>query len=69
MIAKVIIVIMLLLIVGSLFSALFFLAKDRGQNDRTVKALTLRVSLSVALFAMLMIAYYFDLITPTGLYR
>jgi len=50
---KVIVVIMLVLILGSLGSGLFFLISDRGQNRRTVKALTLRIGLSVALFLLL----------------
>lgn len=54
---KVAIVVILFIIVASLFSALFFLSKDKGTGDRTVKALTVRISLSIALFIMLLIAY------------
>lgn len=61
MLIKILIVIILLLIIGSLFSALFFLSKDKG-GERTVKALTVRISLSIFLFALLMIGYYFGLI-------
>ena len=46
------------LIVASLFSALFFVYKDRSGSKRALKALALRVGLSVALFAFLMIGYY-----------
>ena len=38
---KVLVVLMLLAIVGSLFSGLVFLYRDRGSGERTVKALTL----------------------------
>ena len=62
MLIKIIIVVMLALIVGSLFSALFFMYKDQGRNKRTVKALTVRISLSIALFVLLMAAFYFGLI-------
>jgi len=48
---------MLLAIVASLFSGLFFLYKDRGTGSRTARALTLRIGLSVALFAMLLIGF------------
>ena len=48
-----------LLIVASLFSALFFVYRDRGQSTRALKALALRVGLSVGLFAFLMLGYYF----------
>lgn len=61
MLIKIVIVIMLLLIVGSLFSALLFLNKDKG-GERTAKALTVRISLSIFLFALLMIGNYFGLI-------
>jgi len=54
---------MLALIVLSLGSALYYLVKDRGQSMRTVKALALRVGLSIALFLILMASYYFGFIT------
>jgi Protein of unknown function (DUF2909) len=47
----------------SLFSALYFLLKDKGQSERTVKALTIRVILSIVLFALLMLGYRFGFIT------
>jgi len=50
---------MLLLVVGSLFSGLFFLYRDRGNGDRVVRALTLRVSLSLLLFLGLLLAWHF----------
>jgi len=46
-------------IVVSLFSALFFVFQDRGGSTRALKALALRVGLSVGLFAFLMLGYYF----------
>jgi hypothetical protein len=45
------------LILASLGSALFFLVRDKGQSTRTVKALAVRVALSLALFLLLMIGY------------
>lgn len=54
---KIAIVIVLFIIVTSLFSALFFLSKDKGTGDRTVKALTVRISLSIALFIMILVSY------------
>lgn len=64
---KVIVVLFLVFIVGSLGSALFYLIKDKGTSDRTVKALTVRVGLSVLLFVLLMAGYYFGVIPKTGL--
>ena len=57
----------LLGIVGSLASALFFLARDKQDSKRTVRALTLRVGLSVSLFVLLLVAYYMGLIQPRTL--
>lgn len=59
---KIVVVFVLLLIVGSLGSALFYLIRDKGSTDRTVKALTIRVGLSMALFLALMGSYYFGLL-------
>ena len=60
---KLIILLMLLGVIVSLFSGLFFLYRDQGTGDRTVKALTLRISLSIALFVLLMLGYRFGLLT------
>jgi formate/nitrite transporter FocA (FNT family) len=54
---------MLALILLSLGSALYYLLKDRGQSMRTVKALAVRVGLSITLFLILMASYYFGFIT------
>jgi VIT1/CCC1 family predicted Fe2+/Mn2+ transporter len=60
---KIVVILFLVFIVGSLFSALYFLVSDKGTGERTVKALTLRITLSVVLFALLMLGYYFGFIT------
>ncbi len=62
MLVKVIVVFTLIVIIGSLFSALFFLSKDKSGGDRTVKALTMRIGLSIVLFILLLIAGQFGLI-------
>jgi hypothetical protein len=59
---KIAVVLVLIIIISSLFSALFFLFKDKSGNDRTVKALTWRIGLSITLFTALVIAGYFGLI-------
>jgi hypothetical protein len=53
---------MLVLIVASLGSALFFVFQDRSNSRRAVKALALRVGLSLVLFLMLMAGFYFGFI-------
>lgn len=60
---KIVVILFLAFIVGSLASALYFLVKDRGRGERMVKALTVRVALSVLLFALLMVGFYTGLIT------
>ena len=65
---KAFIVLVLLGIVGSLGSALFYLFKDRDRSPRTVKALTMRIGLSIALFFLLLLAYAAGLIRPHGLH-
>lgn len=62
MLIKVIIVIALIVILASLFSALFFLTKDKQGGKRTVRALTIRIGLSIALFILLLIAGKYGLI-------
>jgi hypothetical protein len=56
-----VVIAILLAIVASLGSAVFFMMRDRGGSKRMVKALAVRVGLSVALFAFLMAGYYFGL--------
>lgn len=63
---KLVIIAFLVAIVGSLACALFFLMRDKSGSDRTVKALTVRVALSLALFLILMLGYYFGFIPKSG---
>jgi hypothetical protein len=51
-----------LMIVASLGSALVFVYRDKSGSNRAVKALALRVALSIALFLFLMAGYYFGYI-------
>ena len=59
---KTLVVVMLLLVIGSLFSALYFMYRDKGNSKRMVTALTFRIALSVSIFLMLIGSYYFGLI-------
>lgn len=68
MFTKIIVILFLLIIIGSLFSGLFYLVKDKGASERTVKALTVRIGLSVLLFIFLMIGYATGLLQPHGLF-
>ena len=46
---KFLIVVLLIGILVSLFSSFFFLIKDKGQSQRTLNGLMIRVGLSIAL--------------------
>jgi hypothetical protein len=59
---KILVIVFVLLIIASLGSALFFLVSDQSGSKRMVKALALRVGLSITLFLLLMAGYYFGLI-------
>ena len=64
---KIYVAIAFVLIITSLGSALFYLMRDKGQNNNTVKALAVRVGLSVALFISLLVAHWLGWIETTGL--
>ena len=66
MLTKIIVVLFLFMIIGSLGSGLYYLVKDKGSSDRTVRALTVRISLSVLLFILLIIGYATGLLQPHG---
>ena len=56
---KFLILVIVLLIFASLGQALYYLVRDRGQGDRTVRALTWRIALSIGLFLLLMAGVQF----------
>ncbi len=66
MLAKIIVIAILLGIVISLGTAMIFLIRDRGSSTRMVKALTLRIGVSIALFILLFVMYALGFITPHG---
>jgi hypothetical protein len=63
---KVIIAVALLGIVASLGQALFAMSSGPDRSGRVVRALTVRIALSLALFAALMIGWHLGLIEPLG---
>jgi hypothetical protein len=56
---KIVILVLLLAVVVSLFSGLYFVYKDKGTTNRAVTALTIRIALSVLVFLLLIGSYYF----------
>ena len=66
MTTKILIILGLLLILYSLASALYFLVRDQGEGDRTVRRLTWRIALSLVLFLAMWGAYQLGWIQPTS---
>jgi branched-subunit amino acid transport protein AzlD len=55
---KILIVALLIAVVVSLFSGLFFLIRDGGQTNRVVNSLALRVALSVLLLLVILLSLW-----------
>lgn len=68
-IVKLPVLIVLGFIIFSLGEGMYFLTKDDGDVDKTrvVRALTIRITLSLVLFGMLILGYLFGLLEPHGL--
>jgi hypothetical protein len=67
-IMRLLVLITLLAILASLGSALFHLSRSSPDSSRKMaRALTVRIVLSIALFLLLMIAWYTGLIAPHGM--
>ena len=64
---KIIVILLFLAALGSLASALVFLVKDKSDTNRTAKALTYRIGISVVIFILLMLAYFAGYIEPHGI--
>ena len=64
---KIVVVIALVAIIVALFSALVFMYRDRGQGTRMVRALAIRVGLSLGLIAFLLVSYWMGWISPQGM--
>ena len=66
---RIAVIVLLIGIIGSLASALVYLFKDDNDSRRTVRALTVRIGLSVSLFVLLLLAYALGFIQPGALGR
>jgi hypothetical protein len=64
---RIVILILVVAIVASLFSGLYFVYKDKSGGNRAVISLTIRVALSILVFLLLIGSYYFGLIPERGL--
>lgn len=62
---KIVVIVLLIAVVASLFSGLFFVYRDKGDSNRAVVALTVRIVLSLVVFLVLVGSYFFGLM-PGG---
>ncbi|HMW28925.1 MAG TPA: twin transmembrane helix small protein [Plasticicumulans sp.] len=68
MLFRVLVIAALLAIVASLGSGLFFLVRERERSERLVRALTVRIALSIGLFVLLLLAWAAGLVQPHGVH-
>ncbi len=61
---KILVLACLIAIVVSLGSGMYHMMTDKGDSKKMVKALTIRVALSVGLFILLLIAWSQGLLQP-----
>lgn len=64
---RVIIVGFLAFIVFNLGAGLYYMMRDKGGTDRTLKALSWRIGLSVLLFLLLLLGFATGVIEPHGI--
>ena len=64
---EILIVVTLIAIIASLGHALFSMSSGAKDSKAMVRSLTIRITLSVALFVMLMIGWYTAHLQPHGL--
>lgn len=66
---KILAIIAFIVIIASLGSALYHLAKTPGgvETDKTVKALTVRIGLSLLLFVVIALAFATGYLQPQGI--
>lgn len=69
MLGKLIIVGFLVVILYNLGAGLYYMMVDKGTTNRTVKALTRRIALSVGLIVIVMFSIWMGWITPHDLGR
>jgi succinate dehydrogenase/fumarate reductase cytochrome b subunit len=69
MAGKLIIVAFLIVILYNLGAGLYYMMVDKGTTNRTVKALTRRIALSLGLIVLVMFSIWMGWITPHDLGR
>jgi len=66
--SRLIIILFLIAIVGSLFSGMYFMIHDKSGSTRNVKALSIRIGLSLLLFILLIVMYFTGVIKPNAIH-
>lgn len=69
MFAKVVIVVLLLAILGSLMTSMVFLIRDRSDRKRTLTGLKIRVALSITLILFVLLSWQQGWIAPHAMMR
>ncbi len=67
--AKIVIVVLLIAIVGSLLTSMVFLVRDSSSRKRTLTGLKIRIALSITLLLFVLFSYFMGWIQPHGLVR
>ncbi|HEY3645364.1 MAG TPA: twin transmembrane helix small protein [Gammaproteobacteria bacterium] len=68
MLARLIVIVIFLAILASLFSGMYFMLHDKSASTRNVKALTVRIVLSLLALGFLVFAYYMGWIQPNRIH-
>jgi len=66
---KLLIIAVLVAILWNLGAGLYYMMVDKGTTDRTVRALSWRIGISVALILMVCVGIYTGWIKPHGIYH
>lgn len=56
------------LILASLFSGMYYMLRDKSGSTRNVKALSIRIGLSLFLFILLIAMYFAGIIRPNAVH-
>lgn len=66
---KIVVLLIFAVIVASLASGAYYLIRDGSDQKRVVRALTVRIMLSVALFSVVIALFLFGVIEPNDPFR
>lgn len=65
---KLVIIAFLVVIVWNLGAGLYYMMVDKGATDRTVRALSWRIGLSLALVLLLVLGIFTGVVRPHGIH-